>query len=185
MAIVRRDELGLCGRLAARGLQRPRTIGRHLPVAEPHRLVVPLKLAAFVRAGHGTASQRAGVSALAFVRAEAGGRLGVPPCSGNLGSPWASSLEEARVARGRAHRRVGRFALRTNALLAAALSQPAHREPTGASASLLESFKLESTRGSGALRATGSCFSRETLSGCLSEVGRARRENGGGRALLP
>ena len=65
------------------------------------------------------------------------------------------------------------------------VSQAAHREPTGASASLRESFKPESTRASGALRATVSCFSRETLSGCLSEVGRARRENGGGRALLP
>ena len=101
VAIVRRDELGLCGRLAARGLQRPRTIGRHLPVAEPHRLVVPLKLAAFVRAGHGTASQRAGVSALAFVRAEAGGRLGVPPCSGNLGSQVLGFLSRGGARRTR------------------------------------------------------------------------------------
>ena len=60
-----------------------------------------------------------------------------------------------------------------NALLARTLSQPAHREPTGASASLGESFKPESTRASGALRSTVRCFFRETLSGCLSEVGRA------------
>ena len=133
----------------------------------------------------GAASQRAGVSALAFVRAEAGGRLGVPPCSGNLGSPWASSLEEARVARGRAHRRADVSLSRRTKRPVGGGTESACAPPTGASASLRESFKPESTRASGALRSTVSCFSRETLSGCLSEVGRARRENGGGRALLP
>ena len=111
----------------------------------------------------------------------------MPPCSGNLGSQVLGFLSRggARGTRpGAPSRSTFRFFGR-NALLAAALSQPAHREPTGASASLRESFKPESTRASGALRATVSCFSRETLSGCLSEVGRARRENGGGRALLP
>ena len=53
VAVVRRDELGLCGRFDAGGLQGARTVGRYLPIAEPHRTVVALELVARVRAGHG------------------------------------------------------------------------------------------------------------------------------------
>eukprot|EP00964_Phaeocystis_antarctica_P013302 scaffold7277_cov62-Phaeocystis_antarctica.AAC.1 len=78
--IVRYDELGLTGRHRAGGPQGLRTIGRHLPVAEPHRTVVPLELVARVRPGHGGCAawhrrKPAGVSAcrFGFVRIESVG----------------------------------------------------------------------------------------------------------------